>query len=63
MLATGCTEETVSTIRAMDKSQLMDKLLHFSGKFEFDYTESYLAGLNAERLQHILIAATMTVAK
>jgi hypothetical protein len=63
MPVTGCIEEAVSAIQSMDKSQLMDKLLHFKGKFEFDYTESYLADLKPEKLRHILLAATTTVAK
>jgi len=35
----------------------MDRLLHFHGKFAFDFQENYLERKTTAQLRHILVAA------
>jgi hypothetical protein len=53
-------EELISSVASLRKSELKSRLLSFKGSFKFDFTESYLDSLSADRLKHILLAALMT---
>jgi len=59
-MATRSNEEIAASIASLSKSQIKRHLLHFKGGFKLDFTESYLDGLSADRLRHILLAAMMT---
>ena len=60
MSSAGSYEKLASSIASLRKSELKSRLLGFKGSFKFDFTESYLDSLSAERLKHILLAAVMT---
>jgi len=44
-------------IACLSRDQLMDRLLHFPGKFAFDFRENYLERKTTAQLRHILLAA------
>lgn len=50
-------DATLTTIAVMDRQALIQRLRSFDGDFPLDFTEGYLAGLDTERLRHILMAA------
>ena len=39
------------------KKELVWKILHFKGRFPFDFTRNYLSDLPVNKLRHILYAA------
>ncbi len=39
------------------KKELVWKILHFEGRFPFDFTRDYLSSLPVNKLRHILYAA------
>ncbi len=53
--------ETVRQIEAMDRQEVVDALLNFSGSVTMDFTRQYLADLSLGQLRHILVAAKMHV--
>jgi len=44
-------------VMSMNRDQVIDRLLHFSGSFDFDFSAEYLESLGNEQLQHMLVAA------
>ncbi len=46
-------------IATMSKEDVKGELLQFNGRFNLDFTESYLNKLSGERLRHILLAAKL----
>lgn len=60
MSSAGSYEKLASSIVSLRKAELKSHLLGFKGSFKFDFTESYLDSLSADRLKHILLAAVMT---
>ena len=60
MSSAGSYEKLASSIVSLRKSELKSRLLSFKGSFKFDFTESYLDSLSADKLKHILLAAVMT---
>lgn len=60
MSSAGSYEKWVSSIASLRKSELKSRLLGFKGSFKFDFSESYLDSLNADKLKHILLAAVTT---
>lgn len=49
---------SISSIVAMDRCELVERLLHFHGKFHFDFTEQFLESKPTSQLRHILVAAS-----
>ncbi|NIA20869.1 MAG: hypothetical protein GWP05_02625 [Anaerolineaceae bacterium] len=44
-------------IASLSREELMERLLHFHGKFAFDFRENYLKRKTTAQLRHILMAA------
>ena len=44
-------------VACLSRDQLKDRLLHFHGKFAFDFQETYLERKTTAQLRHILVAA------
>ena len=53
--------ETVRQIEAMDRQEVVDALLNFSGSVTLDFTPEFLADLSLAQLRHILVAAKMHI--
>lgn len=53
-------EKMCSAILVMSKPEVIWKLLNFDGQIKLDFSQSYLEGMNVERLRHILLAAVIT---
>ena len=53
--------EIVRQIEAMDRREVVDALLNFSGSVTMDFTREYLADLSLGQLRHILVAAKMHI--
>ena len=47
------------TLFVLGKEELVWKILHFDGRFPFDFTSDYLSGLSINKLRHILYAANI----
>lgn len=54
-------EQACSYIMTFNKSELIERLLHFEGPLNLDFTDEYLQTLPCDRLRHILLAAMVTV--
>jgi hypothetical protein len=52
MANNGC-----ENIGSMNKDQLIEAIINYSGKFKMDFTEEYLKDLSCSKLRHILEAA------
>jgi hypothetical protein len=52
-------ERTVATISGMGKTELKRRIRTFGGRFRLDFTDDYLNAASADRLRHILLAATI----
>ncbi len=44
-------------VASLSRQGLVDRLLHFHGKFAFDFQETYLERKTTAQLRHILVAA------
>ena len=55
-------EGNVTSIAAMGRDELIQKIRYFRGRFKLDFTEEYLNSLTVDELRHILLRA-MTKAK
>ena len=53
-------EITCAAIAEMSKKDIINRLLHFEYPVPLDFTEEYLAGLDLDKLRHILLAAFIT---
>jgi hypothetical protein len=54
---TTSSSSTLSEIAALPREELLARLIHFHGKFTFDFSEAYLSLKSTEELRHILLAA------
>lgn len=54
---------SINRIVAMDRCELVERLLHFHGKFHFDFTEQFLESKPTSQLRHILVAASRHAAR
>ena len=59
MVCPNSFEELTARIASLGKAEVMYRLLHFKGRPRLDFTESYLASLNVDKLRHILVAARL----
>lgn len=50
-------EATATSIAALGREELIQRIGGFRGRFKLDFTDEYLNGLPVERLKHILLAA------
>jgi len=53
-------ENMCSRITAMNKQEVIRRLLHFDGPIKLDFSPDYLEKLSTDRLRHILLAAVVT---
>lgn len=53
-------ERSCAMVLKMTKAEVKHRILHFDGPVRLDFTEEYLNTLDADRLQHILLAALLT---
>ena len=61
-----CTQQDglpLSTIASLSREELMDQLLHFPGKFAFDFNRPFLEQQPTSQLRHILVAAMKHASK
>lgn len=56
-MTTATMEHDIAAIAYMDKSELKHHIRHFHGRFELDFTDSYLDDATEDHLRHILFAA------
>ena len=54
-------EKMCSRIASMSKLEVIDRLVHFDGPMNLDFTNEYLETLSTDKLRHILLAALTTV--
>ena len=52
-------EQVASVVNSLNKTEVKNRLLHFKGRFKFDFTEAYLEALSVDKLRHILVAAML----
>lgn len=50
-------EQTASSVAALGRNELTNRIKNFKGRFKLDFTEDYLNKLSVDRLRHILLAA------
>ena len=50
-------EQTATSITSLGRDELKRRIKNFRGRFQLDFTETYLDGLSVDRLRHILLAA------
>ena len=50
-------EKTATSIAALGRPELKNRLKNFKGRFKLDFSEDYLNKLSVDRLKHILLAA------
>lgn len=48
---------SLTEVALLSREQLVDRLLHFRGSCQLDFTESFLATKSTDKLRHILVAA------
>ncbi len=53
-------EQYCAYITSLNKTEIIERLLHFDGLIRMDFTEEYLKSLDVEKLRHILLAAVVT---
>jgi hypothetical protein len=53
-------EQTATTLAALDRDELKQRIRNFRGRFKLDFTEDYLNRLTVDRLRHILLAALIS---
>lgn len=58
-MATSRSEQLVNKIVSMDRKDLIDTLRHMQLSFQVDFTDEFLASVSMERLQHIVLAASL----
>lgn len=58
MSSDSTTDKADISIGSLDKPELMSRILDFSGKFKFDFTQSYLREKSVNELRHLLNAAS-----
>jgi hypothetical protein len=56
MLCQERLEEFVSIVGAMKRPVLIDRMIHFNGRFPVDFTPDFLSRQSDERLRHIFLA-------
>jgi hypothetical protein len=49
-------EEFAHIVGAMQRDELIERMLHFRGRFPVDFTPAFLARQSDERLRHIFLA-------
>ena len=59
MLSARSFDKLASSIAALSKSELKNRLRNFQG-IRLDFTDKYLDGQSTDRLRHILLAAMTT---
>ena len=52
-------DQLLLDLAKLDRQELIDRLLHFKGSFNFDLTEEFLEDISEDRLRHILWAAEL----
>ena len=52
-----------SQIAVLSKTEVINYLMNFKGRFTLDFTKEYLQNLNVNHLRHILFAAIITNSK
>ena len=57
MLFSGSLETDITTIASMKRPELKARIRNFDGRFQMDFTESYLNSATEDHLRHILFAA------
>jgi hypothetical protein len=57
MLSSVSVEQDITTIACMNRRELKNRIRHFQGRFQMDFTESYLNSATEDHLRHILYAA------
>jgi len=63
MLSSVTSEQESPPIACMDKKELIERIRHFHGRFELDFTDSYLDSATEDHLRHILFAAMVNAQK
>jgi hypothetical protein len=63
MLSSGTAEHNITSIACMDKNELKKQIQNFHGRFELDFTDSYLNKASEDHLRHILFAALVQTAR
>ena len=53
-------DRQVTSIAALSRDELKNRIRTFRGRFKLDFTEDYLNKISVERLRHILLAALIT---
>ncbi|UCG56505.1 MAG: hypothetical protein JSU70_16780 [Phycisphaerales bacterium] len=53
-------ERTATSIAALGRNELKNRIRNFRGRFKLDFTEDYLNKLSIDRLRHILLAALIS---
>jgi hypothetical protein len=49
-------DEFTHIIGAMDRFSLIERMMHFRGRFPLDFTEDFLRRQTEDRLRHIFLA-------
>ena len=57
MVSNAAMNKISGSISTMTKSEIKKHLLNFQGRFNMDFTDTYLDNLSEEKLRHILFAA------
>ena len=63
MVAINSFERIASSVASLSKSEAKRQLLQFKGRFQFDFTETYLDSLSTDKIRHVLFAAMVTKAR
>jgi len=53
----GQFEQLVTSIAALGRDDLKQRIKDFRGRFKLDFSDAYLDSLSLDRLRHILLAA------
>ena len=57
----ACAPMSLTEVASLSRDELIDRLLHFRGCCQLDFTESFLASKSTDSLRHILMAACQHV--
>lgn len=60
MVSKDGVENVLTVIAELDRFELTRRIKKFKGRFELDFTDSYLKKQSLDRLRHILMAAILT---
>jgi len=52
-------ERSATSIAALSRAQIKNRIKNFRGRFKLDFTDDYLEAMSLDRLRHILLAALM----